>query len=214
MLTALPSRSVWAPPLPGSPNGATDASGAGTSSLLPLSGSPAGAACILTPPSWCGIYALPFPDKMSAGFSQRQARDGAEPELRLPPQPWPWRRRAQPHKAQRRLPAAPRGVGGGGRGQRGGRRARPGIAGEAPAGQGRGGVGVRPGQPAPRRVPGRGWARCRGAGPARWGCAETARPEPAVPPWARGGRGVAVPGGTAGPAEERTDMYLFKKRVN
>lgn len=65
---------------------------------------------------------------MSPGFSRRQARDRAEPESRLPPQPWPWRRRAQPHNPPRPLPAASRGVGGGWRGQRGAWRARPGPA--------------------------------------------------------------------------------------
>lgn len=60
----------------------------------------------------------------------------------------------------------------------------------------------------------RGWVRDRGTAPARWGCAGRARPEPAVPPWARGGRCVAVPGGTSGPVEERTDLCLFKKCVN
>lgn len=42
-----------------------------------------------------------------------------------------------------------------------------------------------------------------------WGCAGRARPEPAVPPWERGGRCIAVLGGTWGPAEEKADLCLF-----
>lgn len=191
MLTALPSRSVWAPPLPGSPNAASDVAGAGTSSLRPLSGSPAGAACIVTPPSRCAIYALPFSDKMSASFSQRQVRDGEEPELWLPPQPWPWRRRAQSHKAPRPLPAAPRGAGGGGPGpasrvRRPRVRAAPG-AGPAGTARAREGSGLGLSEPGlgegPRRrasslglrgdgAPG---ARCPALGEGRAGCGGAGR---------------------------------------
>lgn len=67
MLTALPSGSMWPPPLAVSPKGASNASGAGTSPLRPLPGSPAGAACILTPPE-------PVWDLRSAFFKQNVPR--------------------------------------------------------------------------------------------------------------------------------------------
>lgn len=52
------------------------------------------------------------------------------------------------------------------------------------------------GQPGTGRAPGRVFQGRAGRGArlraARGGCAERARPELAVPPWARAGRGVAV----------------------